>query len=234
MLEKWKLYQATEVLTGKDGNGNRLISLFAKDYKTIMQNDICPSCNDFEIKYQNFINKLENMSKVEIKNSGFSLKPMYENITLHGSQVYFNNSNLTDELAIQLLEKHPKGEGLFDLLPENWKDLKKTAPIVPATPVVPATVINLFTKDFSVDDAKDLFKSAGIDSRATTVTGLQNSLSKATDEQKTALQNLVTALLAPIVPATPVVPALEATIPVVDETLVTGEIKESNDPKPTA
>ena len=128
MLEKWKKYQAKEIQSGNDENGNRLISSFAKDYRAIMQSDICPSCNDFVEKYQNFIKKLENMSKTVIKNSGFVLKQMYDNITLHGSQCYYNNATLTDEQALQLLEKHPKGEGLFDVLPENWKDLKKKAP----------------------------------------------------------------------------------------------------------
>ena len=51
--------------------------------------------------------------------------------------------------------------------------------------------IDAIEKEFTVDDAKDLFKSAGIDSRATTVTGLEKSLSKATDEQKEALKALV-------------------------------------------
>ena len=207
MLEKWKKYQAIEVLTGNDENGNRLISIFAKEYKVIMHNDICPSCNDFEIKYQNFLNKLEIMSKTEIKNSGFSLKPAYDNITLHGSQIYFNNANLTDELAIQLIENHPKGEELFDLLPENWKELKNPAKVTGA-------VINLFEKEFSVDDAKDLFKSAGIDSRATTVTGLQNSLSKVTEEQKIALEALVNPIIDEVDPTN---------INVVDENIVSSE-----------
>ena len=182
-MERWKKYQAKEVQSGIDENGNRLISFFAQDYKIVMGNEFCPSCNDFEIKFKNFINKLENMENV--KKTGFVLKAMFENITLFGSQQYFNNSNLTDESAIELIEKHPKGKDLFEVLPEGWEKLKT------AKPEAKDGIIVLFEKEFTVDDAKDLFKSAGIDSRATTVTGLEKSLSKATDEQKEALKALV-------------------------------------------
>lgn len=182
-MERWKKYQAKEVQFGIDENGNRLISFFAQDYKIVMGNEFCPSCNDFEIKFKNFINKLENMK--DVKKTGFVLKAMFENITLFGSQQYFNNSNLTDESAIELIEKHPKGKDLFEVLPEGWESLKT------AKPEAKDGIIVLFEKEFTVDDAKDLFKSAGIDSRATTVTGLEKSLSKATDEQKEALKALV-------------------------------------------
>ena len=182
-MERWKKYQAKEVQSGIDENGNRLISFFAQDYKIVMGNEFCPSCNDFEIKFKNFINKLENMENV--KKTGFVLKAMFENITLFGSQQYFNNSNLTDESAIELIEKHPKGKDLFEVLPEGWEKLKT------AKPEAKDGIIVLFEKEFTVDDAKDLFKSAGIDSRATTVTGLEKSLSKATDEQKEVLSALV-------------------------------------------
>lgn len=184
MLEKWKNYQAKEILSGKDDNGNRLISLFAKHYKQVMVTDICPACNDFEIKYQNFIKKLETMKTV--KNSGFSLKPIYDNITIHGSQKYFNNANLSDESALELLENHPKGEDLFATLPDNLEELKNPKPIVPVNDSV-----ELFGKKFTVEQTKELFKEAGIDSRATTVTGLKNSLEKITAEEKESLEALV-------------------------------------------
>lgn len=182
MLEKWKKYQANEVLSGNDENGNRLISLFAKDYRSIMHNDICPSCDDFKTKYQNFIKKLETMSKVENKNSGFVLKPMYDNITLHGSNVYFRNGTLTDEQAMELLENHPKGEDLFEMIPQNLKDFKKSEK---------GDVVTLFGKDLTVEKAKDLFKQAGIESKANTVKGLEDKFEKLSEAQKEALSILV-------------------------------------------
>lgn len=183
----WKKYQAKEVLSGNDENGNRLISLFAKEYKKITGDDICPSCHDFSEKFKKFINRIEAMSKSENKNSGFVLKPMYDNITLFGSNKYYNNATLTDDLALELLEKHPRGKELFQSVPTNLKELKKEN-----KPEVDAVgFIDLFGKKFSVNEAKDLFKSAGIDSRATTITGLKNSLEKISSEEKSALQDLV-------------------------------------------
>ncbi|SNA77304.1 hypothetical protein [Flavobacterium psychrophilum] len=183
MLEKWELYQATELLSGLDSNGSRLISAFASDYRKITGGDICTSCNGFEEKFKNFINKLKNMKNSENKNSGFVLNPMYDNITLHGSNVYFNNENLTDEMALELIEKHPSGIDLFKSFPANFKELKKVDEST--------EIISFFGKDYKVDEAKELFKKAKIDSKATTALGLYNSLTKATGEQKTALENLV-------------------------------------------
>jgi hypothetical protein len=194
MLEKWKKYQAKEIQSGKDENGNRLISLFAKDYKQVMRSEICPACNDFTVKYQNFIKKLETMTKV--KNSGFSLKPIYDNITLHGSQKYFNNANLTDESALELLENHPKGEDLFATLPENLEELKNPKPIVPTTELV-----ELFGKKFTVEQTKDLFKEAKIETKAASVKGFEDKFEKLTAEEKEALETLVNPK--PIVPIVP-------------------------------
>ena len=122
MLEKWLQYQAKIVLTETDCEGNRLISLFARDYKMITGQDICPSCNDFQEKFNRFIKKLENMSKLG-ENTGFKLKAMYDNIAIHGSQSYFMNETLTDTSALELLTKHPRGKELFEELPENVDEL---------------------------------------------------------------------------------------------------------------
>ena len=122
MLEKWIQYQAKNILTDTDCEGNRLISLFARDYNIITGQDVCPSCNDFEEKFNRFIKKLENMSKLG-ENTGFKLKAMYDNIALHGSQTYFNNENLTDASAAELLNKHPRGKDLFEELPANVDEI---------------------------------------------------------------------------------------------------------------
>lgn len=188
-MKNWEKYQAKEIQSGSDENGNRLISLFAKDYKFITGNDLCASCNDFHQVLINFLNQLEKMNKV--KNSGFILKAIYENITLHGSQVYYNNANLTDEMALELLTKHPKGEGLFEILPEDWENLVKDK----KNDGKSDDTINLFGKEYNVDQAKDLFKKAGIDSRATTITGLKNSLEKSVAEKRDALNLLVNPVL---------------------------------------
>jgi hypothetical protein len=123
------------------------------------------------------------MKVVKSQNSGFALKAMYNNITLHGSQVYYQNETLTDEQAIELLQNHPRGEGLFDVLPENWKDLKGKPAVTDA--------VELFGKTVTVEEAKDLFKSAGIETKAITAKGLSDKLKSLTEEEKVKLSNLV-------------------------------------------
>ncbi len=177
----WKNIKASDVLKGSDENGSRLVSLFAKDYKIIMGSDICPSCKDFNVKYLTFIKKLETMNVV--KNSGFKLKAMYNNITLHGSQTYYNNDNLTDEKALELIEKHPKGTGLFDEVPENLEELQKESKA--------DENITLLGKEFTVDQAKPLFKTAKIETKAKTAKGLEAVLEKITDDQKPDLEKAV-------------------------------------------
>jgi hypothetical protein len=185
MLEKWKTYQASEVQSGIDQNGNRLISLFVKDYKDVMGTEFCPSCKDFEIKFNNFITKLENMKTV--KNSGFKLKAMFDNITLFGSTKYFNNATLSDEEAIVLLENHPKGLDLFDEVPEDWESLKTPAPEAKKKD----THVVLFDKNFTVDETKELFKTAGIETKASSVKGLTDKFAELSDDEKKAIEALV-------------------------------------------
>lgn len=58
--------------------------------------------------------------KVKPKNSGYALKAKYEGIpTSFGSRKLAYNHNLTDEMAKELVENHPAGEKLFDVIPEK-------------------------------------------------------------------------------------------------------------------
>jgi hypothetical protein len=118
-MKDWKKYKAVEVLNEKDENGNRLLSEFARDYKSLFNSEICPNCNDFSLKFQKFIKTIQEM-KNKNQNSGYVLKKMYENIPLEfGSSIYVNNANLTDEYAETLLKKHPRGKDLFDVIVEK-------------------------------------------------------------------------------------------------------------------
>lgn len=195
-MKDWTKHTAKEVLIDSDKDGNRLISLFAKDYKEVMRTDICPSCNDFEAKFKNFLLKTDTMKKAETKNSGFVLKSQFENITLHGSAVYFNNENLTDAMAIELIENHPKGKGLFSVVPENLDALKKGSKKDDSdkndkgdkAPKVPATVVVLNEREFTAAEAIEIFKESGVETKATSINGLQTKYDALTQEDKDALK----------------------------------------------
>lgn len=188
MLKKWEKYQADQVLKGNDENGNRLVSSFARDYRIVMGVDLCLSCSSFGEKFKNFIKKLETMSKNPVKNSGFVIKKMFENITLHGSRKYYNNANLSDDDALELLEKHPKGEGLFDRLPENLEEIK--AKSIEVNEEIEGVLIS--GKEFSVAETIELLKKAGIQTKSTTKKGLEKALHEASGEEIQELEKLVT------------------------------------------
>ncbi len=122
----WTKYKAEEVKTGTDKNGNRLISAFARDYKNTFNQDLCPSCKDFKEKFLRLIKEIKRMKNTDTKKSGYLLKKMYENIPLKfGSSIYVNNSNITDEYALELINNHPRGSELFEMTPK--KEEKKTS-----------------------------------------------------------------------------------------------------------
>ena len=131
---KWSNYTWEQVRTGKDENGSRLISQFAKEYKERTGNSICVTCPSSKQKFNEF-KKQKKMSK-----SKYVLKAKYNGIPLKfGSNVLVTNSNMTDEYGKQLLKNHPRGKELFESIPDggeeitNLKDLE--AAITGATTV---------------------------------------------------------------------------------------------------
>lgn len=115
----WEKYSLHQIKTESDGAGTRLISLFARDYAKLMNADPCLSCPGLQQRFNKFITKRNTMK--DIQNSGFKLKPMYEGISLgFGSQKTLSSANLSDEVAVEFIKKHPKGVGLFSKLPEGF------------------------------------------------------------------------------------------------------------------
>ena len=116
---EWENISLNEIKTGSDGNGNRLISLFAREYVKLMNTDPCFNCPGLQDRYIKFLNKRKAMENV--KNSGFKLKPMYEGVSLgFGSNQTLSAANLSDENALKFAKEHPKGVGLFEKVPEGF------------------------------------------------------------------------------------------------------------------
>lgn len=81
-------------------------------------------CVDDAIKYLEglFANKERIKLKIKTMESNFKLKgnPVIE---VHGLGYALTNANITDELALQLLEKYPAHIVSFEKYPSNWKSL---------------------------------------------------------------------------------------------------------------
>ncbi|TYP71482.1 hypothetical protein [Aquimarina intermedia] len=121
MVRDWRNIDKVTIFNGKDENGNRYLSQFLKDYQNIFQPDMinagCQRClNDY---YNNYIKYVSSM-KTEKKESGFKLREKYNGIPLEfGSATLVTNANITDEIGNKLLKDHPRGEELFEAIPEE-------------------------------------------------------------------------------------------------------------------
>lgn len=63
-------------------------------------------------------------SAIQIVNSQFKLR---DNVGLQqisfGSGLFISNSNVSDELAVQFLKENPNRISLFDVYPNDWKNM---------------------------------------------------------------------------------------------------------------
>lgn len=107
------------------GNGERYLEIFLKEYTSIFQGKINPSCPKCLITY---LDRYKNHFNAMTNKCNYKLHAKYENIPLEfGSPILVNNSNITDEYALKLLE-HNNGERFFSQFPQKKKRLKKQTP----------------------------------------------------------------------------------------------------------
>jgi len=109
------------IATGATADGVRYLQLFLSEYRSIFSEAVNPSCNkclnNYLTKYKNYI-----MSKTNQNTSGYVLKAKYENMPLEfGSSILVNNTNITEEYALKLLEQD-EGERFFASIPELSSD----------------------------------------------------------------------------------------------------------------
>lgn len=103
------------ITTGKGSDGTGYLQLFLQEYTMVFKEKVNPSCprclNDYLTRYKNYFKTMANTCK-------YRLHTKYENIPLEfGSQILVNNSNITDEYALKLLE-HKNGERYFAAIPD--------------------------------------------------------------------------------------------------------------------
>lgn len=123
-MREWHKYQPDTVFFGSDENGVRFLPEFLQDYQNTF-NEIpeagCHKC------LKRYFTRLTQKQESEMKtgNSQFRLKKMFDGIQANfGSNKFFRNSTLTDQEAILLLDKHPHGAKLFDIIPSNVDEIR--------------------------------------------------------------------------------------------------------------
>jgi hypothetical protein len=114
--EKWLKYDIATIYADKRVGG--LLISFLKEYKAYFNlTSVCASCSgNFKTYYQNYLNitKQENM---ETKKCDYELLAKYNGIQLGANGQPIRNGEMTNEIAKELLEKHPHGAKLFSVIP---------------------------------------------------------------------------------------------------------------------
>lgn len=113
------------VFTGKDEDGVRYLPEFLNDYQDSFLEVPEAGCRKCLVRYYEKLTS--KINKMNTKNtSNFRLKAMFNGIQAsHGSNRIISNNSLTDELAIELLDNHPHGEKLFDVIPDNVDEIRE-------------------------------------------------------------------------------------------------------------
>jgi len=108
----------------KDGLLFRFLSEYNAIFGEKKHNLSCSSCR--EKIWNNYLN----LFKMKKSNTDYILKAKYNGIQDGFSGQPLRNGEITKSQALKLIKNHPKGEDLFDFIPENVsEDLKeKKAP----------------------------------------------------------------------------------------------------------
>lgn len=123
-MKDWKKYDKETIWADKKRGG--LLVSFLKEYRDefkVVVNASCSSC--FNTYYSNYLKSLPMEETKKVK-CDYRLKLKYENISLKYGGKRIKNADLTNELAIELLEKHPHGAMLFDVIPKVKISKKET------------------------------------------------------------------------------------------------------------
>ncbi|RZL19744.1 MAG: hypothetical protein EOO89_02405 [Pedobacter sp.] len=112
----FKSMDISTVMTGTGNDGVRYLQHFLIEYTALFGEIVNPGCGNcvttYLNKYKKHFREMENPCK-------YRLHAKYENIPLEfGSAVLVNNSNITDQYALKLME-HRNGNRYFAAIPSQ-------------------------------------------------------------------------------------------------------------------
>lgn len=127
MTDKYLKYSKSAVFGDTSRNG--LLVNFLKDYsKQFHTGKLTPSCGSCRATYWNNYLNLFKMNKEKVE-CDYKLHAKYNGIrlTINGNPI--RNGEMTNEIAKQLLEKHPHGANLFEVIPKEEPKKEVKAPV---------------------------------------------------------------------------------------------------------
>lgn len=118
MTDEWLKIGRGSIFADKSKNG--LLFSFLKEYKIQFKVSVTPSCRKCLDLYWLNYEQLKT-TKMEVKKAecNYVLKAKYNGIQLGVNGDPIRNGEMTNEIAKELLEKHPRGEQLFSFIPED-------------------------------------------------------------------------------------------------------------------
>jgi hypothetical protein len=120
-LKKWINFDKGTIFRDKTRGG--LLVNFLKDYKQEFGGSIIAGCMKCLESYHYEFTKKYIMEQVE-KTHDFELKQKYNGIQLGANGDPRRNGEMTEAQAIELLEKHPAGKDLFEVIPKSYYEVK--------------------------------------------------------------------------------------------------------------
>lgn len=137
--------------------------------------EVCNSCPSL---IKGYIDKLKSfkMKKEEKENlTGHKLK---NGAVIRVGGKPYSNHNLTDDIAVKFLKDNPNRKQLFVKFPDEKNESVED--------------IVLFNQHaMSINEAKEILKTIGVNSKASTVEGIQKKLASLSEEEVKALTELL-------------------------------------------
>lgn len=139
----------------------------------------CSDCyRDAVIEMYSYLKKYGKMKE----KSNYALKNGVLLQMAFGSDEMYTNDNLTDEAAEKYLANHPKGNSLFSVMPNDWKE--RVAKRVNPASQLDATLVSELVKAFQVEGAtseivKDAFKTYKLNGKKISAKGLDAHIKEA-------------------------------------------------------
>ena len=154
------------------------VELQEKHLKTVFDTyhkvfgEVCTGC---PAKIAGYISRLKKTNNYIImkKPSNFKLKKGTI-IPIPGTSKVYSNANLTDKVALEFLKENPNRKELFIEVPENLDELFLESN--------EAEFVKINDQEFSFEDALKVLEYNEINTRATTVNGLQNKVNACIEE----------------------------------------------------
>ncbi|MFC5046297.1 hypothetical protein ACFSTE_13325 [Aquimarina hainanensis] len=181
LLDLIKNLDYKEITTGKYKDDTPYLKHVFRLY-TLLFGGVCSSCPNNIPIYIETLKKINRMQDTKEKKAGeFQLKKGVI-IPIKGTSKAYSEHNITDEIALNLLKENPNRISLFSKTPEDINEMLEGHE---------EAYVEIFDYELSIDQANLLLERIGIESRATTVKGVEKKLESLSTEDEEKIKEIL-------------------------------------------